>query len=181
MPKFIDTTIEGVVIIEPNVFGDERGYFFESYNMEAFNDAIGSVNFVQDNESKSYYGVLRGLHFQLPPFAQAKLVRVVQGEVLDVVVDIRRNSPTFGQHLSLPLSETNKTHVFIPRGLAHGFVVLSESAIFQYKVDNIYSAECERGIIYHDPQLKIDWGLPKDHIKVSQKDAGLPLLNDLDH
>ncbi len=179
MPEFIPTNIDGVVIIEPKVFGDERGYFFESYNKETFDKAIGPVEFVQDNESKSAYGVLRGLHYQTDPFAQAKLVRVVQGEVLDVVVDIRQNSPTYGQHLSLSLSAEKKNQLFIPKGLAHGFVVLSETAIFQYKVDSAYSPEHEQGIIYNDPQLAIDWGIPSDDITVSPKDAGLPMFSEI--
>lgn len=181
MPKFFPTAIDGVVLIEPKVFGDNRGYFFESYSQVAFLENIGTINFIQDNESKSSYGVLRGLHYQTSPFEQAKLVHVVQGEVLDVVVDIRHGSPTYGQHLTLSLSAENKHQLFIPRGLAHGFVVLSELAIFQYKVDNIFSPDHERGILYHDPHLAIDWGIPHNEIQVSPKDAGQPLFGNLDH
>lgn len=181
MPKYIPTKFEGVVIIEPEVFGDERGYFLETYNKAAFDKAIGPVDFFQDNESKSSYGVLRGLHYQIPPFAQSKLVRVVQGEVLDVVVDIRPDSSTYGKHLSLSLNAVNKNLLYIPRGFAHGFVVLSETAIFQYKVDNVYSPEHDQGIIYNDPQLGINWGIPIDDIKVSTKDAALPMFSEIIH
>jgi len=155
--KFIKTDIPALVIIEPTVFGDARGYFLEFYNKKAFEENIGSVNFVQDNESKSSKGVLRGLHFQKPPFDQAKLVRCIEGEVLDVAVDIRKNSPTFGNHVSVILSGDNKRQVFIPRGFAHGFVVLSESAIFSYKVDNWYAPEYEAGIHWNDNKLNIHW------------------------
>ena len=155
--KITETKIPGVFTIEPQVFGDSRGYFLESFNQQVFEEKVGVVKFVQDNESLSIRGVLRGLHFQLPPFAQSKLVRVVKGSVLDVVVDIRKNSPTFGQHVALELNEDNKTQLFMPAGMAHGFVVLSESAIFSYKVDQFYAPKFERGIAFNDPVLNIDW------------------------
>lgn len=168
--KFIKTEIPGVVIIEPIVHGDDRGYFFESFRKEEFEKHIGKVDFVQENESKSGRGVLRGLHFQKPPFAQAKLVRVVSGEVLDVAVDIRKDSPTFGEHVSVKLSGENKRQFFIPRGFAHGFVVLSDEAIFSYKVDNYYAPDFDDGIIYNDSDLNIDWKIPENEIKLSGKD-----------
>ena len=176
--KFIKTDIPGLVVIAPTVFGDARGYFLESYNKKAFEENIGSVNFVQDNESKSSKGVLRGLHFQKPPFDQAKLVRCVEGEVLDVAVDIRKNSPTFGSHISVILSGDNKRQVFIPRGFAHGFVVLSESAIFSYKVDNWYAPEYEAGIHWNDNKLNIHWGIDQKEVVVSEKDAKLPKFSE---
>lgn len=168
--KFIKTEIPDVVIIEPLVYGDDRGYFFESFRKEEFDKHIGKVDFVQENESKSGRGVLRGLHFQRPPFAQAKLVRVVSGEVLDVAVDIRKDSPTFGKHVSVKLSGENKRQFFIPRGFAHGFVVLSDEAIFSYKVDNYYAPDFDDGIIYNDSDLNIDWKIPENEIKLSGKD-----------
>ena len=176
--KFIATDIEEVVIIEPSVFGDSRGYFLESYNQKKFEKAIGKINFVQDNESKSSKGVLRGLHFQKPPFAQAKLVRCIEGEVLDVAVDIRKNSSTFGKHVSVLLTGENKRQVFVPRGFAHGFVVLSETAIFAYKVDNWYSPEHEDGLMWNDTSLNIDWGIPSSEVKLSEKDKDLPRFED---
>jgi dTDP-4-dehydrorhamnose 3,5-epimerase len=176
--KFIATDIEEVVIIEPSVFGDSRGYFLESFNQKKFEKAIGKINFVQDNESKSSKGVLRGLHFQKPPFAQAKLVRCIEGEVLDVVVDIRKNSSTFGKHVSVLLTGENKRQVFVPRGFAHGFVVLSETAIFAYKVDNWYSPEHEDGLMWNDTSLNIDWGIPSSEVKLSEKDKDLPRFED---
>jgi dTDP-4-dehydrorhamnose 3,5-epimerase len=175
---FTPTAIPEVVLIEPKVWGDDRGYFMETFRDDLFRQSVVDTRFVQDNESKSAQGVLRGLHYQLPPFAQSKLVRVVQGRVLDVAVDIREGSSTFGQHVSVELSGENKRQVFIPRGFAHGFVVLSESAIFQYKVDNYYSKECDRGIAYDDPTLRIDWGLPGDQLVLSEKDTRQPLLED---
>jgi len=174
--KIIQTDIEGVVIIEPTVFGDERGYFFESFSQKEFQEKVCHTVFVQDNESKSKYGVLRGLHFQRPPFEQAKLVRVVRGKVLDVAVDIRRDSPTFGRHVSTELSEENKRQLFIPRGFAHGFAVLSEEVIFQYKCDNYYALPYEGAILWNDPQLNIDRKLPLEAILLSEKDKKNPTL-----
>ena len=179
--KFIKTEIPEVIIIEPKVFGDDRGYFLESYNKKAFEENIGSITFVQDNESKSSKGVLRGLHFQKPPFTQAKLVRCIKGKVIDIAVDIRRDSPTYGKHVSVILSEENKKQLFVPRGFAHGFAVLSETAIFAYKVDNNYAPEYDGGIIWNDKDLQIDWNLPENEIKLSDKDAKLPTLNSLDN
>ncbi len=166
----IKTKIDGVVIIEPKVFGDERGYFFESFSSRRFEEEVCKTTFVQDNESKSSYGVLRGLHFQKGEYAQAKLVRVVQGKVLDVAVDIRKDSPTFGQHVAVELSDENKRQFFVPRGFAHGFVVLSKEAIFQYKCDNFYAPENEGGIAWNDPALEIDWKIDPRDAKLSEKD-----------
>lgn len=168
------THIADLFVIEPNVFEDERGYFMESFKAEWFAANVAPVQFVQDNESKSSRGVLRGLHFQTGDFAQAKLVRVLQGEVLDVAVDLRLNSPTFGQHFSIVLSESNKKQLFIPRGFAHGFVVLSETAVFAYKVDNVYSKAHEDGILYKDQELAINWELPNHELLLSEKDTLLP-------
>ena len=178
--KFTKTSIEGIVIIDSTVFGDNRGYFLESYNEKEFKEVIGNVSFVQDNESKSSKGVLRGLHFQKPPFAQAKLVRCIEGKVLDVVVDIRKNSKTYGQHFTTELSGENKKQVFIPRGFAHGFLVLSESAIFAYKVDNTYAPEHDAGIRWNDPIVNIQWGLSESEVLVSEKDAQLPFFTEFD-
>ena len=178
--EVIKTDIEGVVIIEPKVFGDERGYFSESYSERDFNSQVREVTFVQDNESKSSYGVLRGLHFQRPPYAQSKLVRVVKGKVLDVAVDLRRGSTTYGKYVSVELSEENHRQVFIPKGFAHGFVVLSDEAIFQYKCDNFYSPEHEKAIAWNDPDLGIDWKLPSDVLVLSAKDRCNPLFRDLE-
>ncbi|HHB78696.1 MAG TPA: dTDP-4-dehydrorhamnose 3,5-epimerase [Saprospiraceae bacterium] len=175
---FEQTEIPGLIIFTPRIFGDKRGYFFESYNQNLFKQAGIHNEFVQDNQSKSSFGVLRGLHYQRPPFAQAKLVRVTQGKVLDVAVDIRENSPTFGQHHSIILSDENNKQFLIPRGFAHGFLVLSETAIFQYKCDNFYSAEHDAGIRFDDPRLNIDWGLKKEELLVSEKDSNLPFLGD---
>ena len=174
--KVIRTKIEGVVIIEPQVFFDGRGYFFESFSQQRFNELVSPTVFVQDNESQSTYGVLRGLHFQKPPFAQAKLVRVGKGEVLDVAVDLREGSPTFGQYESVILNEENKRQFFIPRGFAHGFAVLSEEAIFQYKCDNYYAPESEGSVRWDDPTIGIDWRLPAEVIQLSEKDKKAPLL-----
>ncbi len=168
--NIITTEIEGLLILEPKVFGDERGYFFESFSQREFEEKVCKTVFVQDNESKSGYGVLRGLHFQKPPFEQAKLVRVVKGKVLDVAVDIREDSPTFGKHVSVELSEENKRQMFVPRGFAHGFVVLSEEAIFQYKCDNYYMPQAEGGILWNDPVLNIDWKIPMEDVILSEKD-----------
>lgn len=174
--KQIKTEIDGAVILEPHVFEDERGYFFESFSQRRFCEQVSDTIFVQDNESRSQYGVLRGLHFQKPPFAQAKLVRVVRGRVYDVALDIRYGSPTFGRHVGVVLSEENKRQFFIPRGFAHGFVVLSEEAVFQYKCDNYYMPDYEAGILWSDPALKIDWQLPKDALILSEKDKKNELL-----
>jgi len=162
--KFVNTPIEGLVIIEPTLFGDDRGYFLESYNKKEFEKAIGEISFVQDNESKSSKGVLRGLHFQKPPYTQAKLVRCIEGKVLDVAVDIREGSETFGQHVTVELTGENKKQVFIPRGFAHGFLVLSESAIFAYKVDNSYAPTHDAGIRWDDSLLNIQWGVSESDV-----------------
>lgn len=174
----IKTAIDGVYIIEPKVFTDARGYFFESFSQRDFEREIGNIQFVQDNESKSTYGVVRGLHFQRPPYAQAKLVRCVQGRVLDVVVDIRKNSPTYGQSVSVELTEDNHRQFFIPKGMAHGFAVLSQTAIFQYKCDEFYHPEVEGGILAMDEALQIDWQIPADAIILSDKDTKHSLLAD---
>ena len=174
--KVIETEIEGVVILEPQIFGDERGYFFESFSLKRFEEEVSKTVFVQDNESKSKYGVLRGLHYQLPPYTQAKLVRVVKGTVLDVAVDIRKGSPTFGKYVAAELSEENKRQFFLPKGLAHGFVVLSEEAIFQYKCDEYYAPGHEGAIRFDDPDLGIDWRLPLKDIILSEKDKKHPRL-----
>ncbi|MDB4505824.1 dTDP-4-dehydrorhamnose 3,5-epimerase [Saprospiraceae bacterium] len=170
----IETPIEGLKIYEPRVFGDERGYFFESYNFKSFKNAGIDCSFVQDNQSRSSLGVLRGLHYQIPPFAQAKLVRVIEGKVLDVAVDIRPNSRTYGEWFSIVLSAKNKKQLFIPRGFAHGFLVLSETAEFFYKCDNFYSKEHEGGLLYDDPNLNIDWKLDMEKVLLSEKDSILP-------
>ncbi len=177
--KVIKTKLEGVVIIEPQVFFDDRGYFFESFSQQRFNEQVVPITFVQDNESKSSYGVLRGLHFQKPPFAQSKLVRVVKGKVLDVAVDLRKDSLTFGQYESVVLSEENKRQFFIPQGFAHGFAVLSEEAIFQYKCDNYYAPQSEGSVRWNDPTIGIDWQLPEKDIILSAKDEKAPLLSQL--
>ncbi len=177
--NFIRTEIPDVVICEPIVHGDERGYFVETFREDRLKEFLGfGVNFVQDNESKSSAGVLRGLHYQLPPFSQTKLVRVIKGRILDVVVDIREGSPTFGQHVSVELSHKNKKQLFIPRGFAHGFVVLSDETIFAYKVDNYYSQISDRGIAFDDPAINIDWKISKDLLRLSAKDKIQPLLKD---
>lgn len=173
-------SIADVLLIEPRVHGDARGYFAETWRKDLLEKAVGHpLEFCQDNESRSSRGVLRGLHFQLPPFAQTKLVRVLEGEVLDIAVDIRAGSPTFGQHVAVRLSAENKKQLFVPRGFAHGFVVLSETALFAYKVDNYYSPECDRGIAFNDPALGIDWLLPKEELQLSAKDQQQPLLAEL--
>lgn len=174
--NIIETPIPGVVIIEPHLFLDARGYFFESFNQREFEEKVCKTTFVQDNESKSSYGVIRGLHFQKPPFAQSKLVRVVKGAVLDVAVDIRKDSPTFGRHVAVELTEDNHRQFFIPRGLAHGFSVLSEEVIFQYKCDNFYAPQSEGAIAWDDPDLGIDWRIPTDKVVLSEKDRHHPLL-----
>ena len=174
--NFIKTKISGVYIIEPKVFGDARGYFLESFNQKEFEKNIGKIEFVQDNESKSSRGVIRGLHFQKPPYAQAKLVRCIEGVVLDVAVDVRKGSPTYGKHVAVELSGKNKRQLFVPRGFAHGFAVLSEFATFAYKVDNTYAPEFDSGILWNDPDLNIDWKISEDEVRSSEKDKGLETL-----
>jgi dTDP-4-dehydrorhamnose 3,5-epimerase len=178
--NFIETKISDVIIIEPTVFGDTRGYFLESYNKKKFEEVVGKTSFIQDNESKSSKGVLRGLHFQKPPFEQAKLVRCIEGEVLDVAVDIRKNSKTYGQHVAILLSGENKRQLFVPRGFAHGFLVLSDTATFAYKVDNTYAPEFDSGIRWNDKELNIQWGLEESEVLVSAKDAELPFFLEFD-
>lgn len=173
----LKTDIEGLYIIEPKVFGDSRGYFFESFNANEFSEKLHCLpTFVQDNESMSSYGVVRGLHFQKPPFAQAKLVRVVKGSVLDVAVDIRRGSSTYGKYVAVELSESNHRQFFIPKGFAHGFSVLSDTAIFQYKCDEFYAPQCEGALAWNDPTLAIDWRIPADRVLLSEKDKHHPVL-----
>ena len=174
----IQTEIPGVVIIEPKIFRDERGYFFETWSQKDFNENVRPIKFVQDNESKSTYGVLRGLHFQKGEHAQSKLVRVVKGTVLDVAIDIRKGSPTFGKHVSVELTEENHRQFFIPRGFAHGFIVLSEEAVFQYKCDNLYAPKEEGALAWNDPEIGIDWRLPADKVVLSAKDRTHPCLKD---
>ena len=183
--EVIKTDIEGVLIIEPKVFGDKRGYFFESFSQRDFDDKVESilghrVVFVQDNESMSVYGVMRGLHFQRPPFTQSKLVRVVQGSVLDVAVDIRKGSPTYGKHVAVELTEENHRQFFVPKGMAHGFAVLSKTAVFQYKCDEFYHPEVDGGISIQDESLNIDWRIPFNSIILSEKDTKHPLLKDFE-
>ena len=178
--NIIETNIEGVIIIEPRLFEDERGYFFESFNQKEFQEKVCKTTFIQDNESKSSYGVIRGLHFQKPPFAQSKLVRVVKGAVLDVAVDIRKGSPTFGQHVAVELTEDNHRQFFIPRGFAHGFSVLSKEVIFQYKCDNFYAPQADGGIQLIDGSLGIDWRIPTNKVILSEKDLKHPLLAEYD-
>ncbi len=177
--NYIETSIPGVWILEPKVFNDSRGYFMETYQKAEFEKNIGNIEFIQDNESKSSFGVLRGLHFQKGSFAQAKLVRVIKGKVLDVAVDIRKESPTFGKHIAVELSEENKKQFFIPRGFAHGFLVLSEEVIFCYKVDNIYAPQSEGSLVYNDPDLNIEWPIDSAQILVSEKDKNAPRLKEL--
>ena len=177
--KFTHQLISDVIIIDPLVHGDDRGYFVETFRQDLFAEAVGyQVNFVQDNESKSTKGVLRGLHYQIPPFGQSKLVRVLKGKVLDVAVDIRKNSPTFGQHIAIELSSESMQQLFIPQGFAHGFAVLSEIAIINYRVDNLYSPEHERGIAFNDLKLNIDWRFKMEELKLSEKDRLHPNLED---
>jgi len=179
--QFIPQSIPDVFVIEPKVHGDHRGYFIETFRQDKLEEALGyKINFIQDNESKSSKGVLRGLHFQLAPHAQSKLVRVIEGSVLDVAVDIRRGSPTFGQHVAVELSGDNKKQMFVPRGFAHGFIVLSETATFAYKVDNYYSPECDRGLAFDDADLNIDWLLAKDSLSLSEKDTKQPSFAELE-
>lgn len=178
--NIIKTNIEGVIIIEPRIFKDARGYFFESYSKKEFDEKVAPIDFVQDNESCSTYGVMRGLHFQKPPYAQAKLVRCVKGAVLDVAVDIRKGSPTYGQHVAVELTEENHRQFFIPRGFAHGFAVLSDTAIFQYKCDNYYHPEADGGISIQDTSLGIDWRIDSSKAILSDKDLRHPLLGNFD-
>ena len=175
--KFTPQTIKDIILIEPTIYGDDRGYFIETFRQDLLEEAIGyKINFVQDNESRSTKGVLRGLHYQLSPYSQAKLVKVIEGIVLDIAVDIRKSSPTFGQHVSLELNAQNKHQLFVPHGFAHGFVVLSDSATFSYRVDNYYAPEHERGIAFDDVQLKIDWQLLSEELQLSDKDKTYPSL-----
>lgn len=179
--NFTRTSIFDVVIIEPIVHGDHRGYFVETFREDKLEAFLGyKIKFCQDNESKSSRGVLRGLHYQLPPFAQTKLVRVIQGKVLDVAVDIRKNSPTFGQHVAVELSAENKRQVLVPRGFAHGFVVLEDNTVFAYKVDSYYSPECDRGIAFDDSDISVDWQLPHEQLNLSAKDRVQPKLTETD-
>lgn len=178
--NIIQTAINGVWLIEPHIFKDPRGYFFESYNGKEFEEKIGPVHFVQDNESFSSYGVLRGLHFQKPPYSQSKLVRVVKGTVLDVAVDIRNGSPTFGKYVTAELSGDNHRQLFIPRGFAHGFCVLSPTALFQYKCDNFYAPQSEGALAWDDPDLQIDWRIPADKVLLSEKDRHHPRIKDME-
>lgn len=180
--KFLRLEIPEVILCEPKVFGDERGYFTETFRQDKLDDFLGyKINFCQDNESKSSFGVLRGLHYQLAPHAQTKLVRVISGAVLDVAVDIRKGSPTFGKHVSVVLSKENKKQLLVPRGFAHGFVVLSEEAVFSYKVDNYYHPESDRGIAFNDKSLGIDWKLNSNELKLSEKDLKQPLFKNADY
>ena len=178
--EVIQTAIDGVVIIEPKVFKDQRGYFFESFSQREFEAKVRKINFVQDNESMSSYGVMRGLHFQRPPYTQSKLVRCVKGKVLDVAVDIRKGSPTYGQHVAVELSEDNHRQFFVPRGFAHGFAVLSDTAVFQYKCDNFYAPQADGGISIKDESLGIDWKIPTDMVILSEKDTLHSCLKDFD-
>lgn len=178
--EVIKTDIEGLYIIEPKVFKDARGYFFESFSQRDFEEKIGLINFVQDNESMSSYGVMRGLHFQRPPYTQSKLVRCVKGAVLDVAVDIRKGSPTYGKHVAVELTEDNHRQFFISKGFAHGFAVLSETAVFQYKCDNFYAPQADGGISILDDSLNIDWRIPTEKALLSEKDTKHPLLKDFD-
>ncbi len=174
----IETELPGAIIIEPKVFGDERGYFMEAFKLKEFQEKVCNTIFIQDNESKSKYGVLRGLHFQKPPYAQAKLVRVLHGKILDVAVDLRKSSPTFGKHVAVELSEENKKQFFVPKGFAHGFIVLSETAVVAYKIDAPYKPDFEDGISYNCSELGIDWLLDKDSVLLSDKDKVLPCLKE---
>ena len=178
--KVIPTEIEGVVVIEPRIFEDPRGYFFESFSQADFDSCVREVRFVQDNESRSSYGVMRGLHFQRPPFTQAKLVRCVRGAVLDVAVDLRKGSPTYGRRVAVALTEENHLQLYIPKGVAHGFAVLSETAVFQYKCDEFYHPEADGGISILDSSLGIEWRIPVEHAVLSEKDTRHPLLKDFD-
>ncbi|MCW8815487.1 MAG: dTDP-4-dehydrorhamnose 3,5-epimerase [Chlorobium sp.] len=179
--KYTAAAIPDILVFEPRVFGDERGYFFESFRKDILQEHVGKVDFVQDNQSKSGYGVLRGLHFQKPPFTQSKLVRVIAGAVLDVAVDIREGSPWYGRHVAVKLDSERNNMLWIPQGFSHGFIVLSEEAIFSYKCDNYYAPEYDAGIKWNDPDIGIDWGIPEEDIQVSDKDASLPFLKEAYH
>ena len=179
--KFTPTSIEGVVIIEPRIFKDDRGYFYESFSQREFEEKVCHTTFVQDNQSKSSYGVLRGLHFQKPPYCQSKLVRCIKGAVLDVAVDIRKGSPTFGKYVAVELTEDNHRQFFVPRGFAHGFAVLTEEAVFQYKCDNFYNKESEGSVAWNDPQLAIDWRIPANKVLLSEKDKLSKNIADADY
>jgi len=179
--KYTAAAIPDILVFEPRVFGDERGYFFESFRKDILQEHVGKVDFVQDNQSKSGYGVLRGLHFQKPPFTQSKLVRVIAGAVLDVAVDIREGSPWYGRHVAVKLDSERNNMLWIPQGFAHGFIVLSEEAIFSYKCDNYYAPEYDAGIKWNDPDIGIDWMLPEDDIRVSEKDSRQPFIKDAYH
>jgi dTDP-4-dehydrorhamnose 3,5-epimerase len=177
--NLVKTKLDGLIVLKPTVFKDNRGYFMESYNQKNINKLLGNVNFVQDNESESSRGVLRGLHFQMPPYTQAKLVRCLKGSVLDVVLDLRKDSKTYGIFETISLTEENKKQLFIPKGFAHGFIVLSKSAIFSYKVDNYYNSDSESGVLWSDLDLNIDWKINKNEIIVSEKDKNLPTFNEI--
>ena len=179
--EVIKTEIEGVVIIEPRIFKDDRGYFYESFSQREFEEKVCRTTFVQDNQSKSSYGVLRGLHFQKPPYCQSKLVRCIKGTVLDVAVDIRKSSPTFGKYVAVELSEDNHRQFFVPRGFAHGFAVLTPEAVFQYKCDNFYNKESEGSVAWNDPELAIDWRIPADKVLLSEKDKLSKGIKDADY
>lgn len=179
--EVIKTEIEGVVIIEPRIFKDDRGYFYESFSQREFDEKVCRTTFVQDNQSKSSYGVLRGLHFQKPPYCQSKLVRCIKGAVLDVAVDIRKGSPTFGKYVAVELTEDNHRQFFVPRGFAHGFAVMSDEAVFQYKCDNFYNKESEGSVAWNDPQLAIDWRIPFDKVILSEKDKLSKNIADADY
>lgn len=179
--EVIKTDIDGVVIIEPRIFKDERGYFYESFSQREFEEKVCLTTFVQDNQSKSSYGVLRGLHFQKPPYCQSKLVRCIKGAVLDVAVDIRKGSPTFGKHVAVELTEENHRQFFVPRGFAHGFAVLSEEAVFQYKCDNFYSKDSEGALAWDDPELAIDWRIPAEKVLLSEKDRHNKNIGEADY
>lgn len=178
--QVVETAIPDVLLFKPKVFGDERGYFLETYRQDIFERRVGKVDFVQDNESKSSYGVLRGLHFQKPPFTQSKLVRVVSGRVLDVAVDLRKDSLWYGRHVAVELDSGQKNLLWVPRGFAHGFVVLSDEAIFSYKCDNYYAPDCDGGVAWNDPFLGIDWRIPASDIRVSAKDAALGAFGEVE-
>ena len=179
--EVIKTEIDGVVIIEPRIFKDDRGYFYESFSQREFEEKVCQTTFVQDNQSKSSYGVLRGLHFQKPPYCQSKLVRCIKGAVLDVAVDLRKGSPTFGKYVAVELSEDNHRQFFVPRGFAHGFAVLTEEAVFQYKCDNFYNKESEGSVAWNDPELAIDWRIPADKVQLSEKDKLSKCIKDADY
>jgi dTDP-4-dehydrorhamnose 3,5-epimerase len=179
--EVIKTEIEGVVIIEPRIFKDDRGYFYESFSQREFEEKVCRTTFVQDNQSKSSYGVVRGLHFQKPPYSQSKLVRCIKGAVLDVAVDIRKGSPTFGKYVAVELTEDNHRQFFVPRGFAHGFAVLSDEAVFQYKCDNFYNKESEGAVAWNDPELAIDWRIPVEKVLLSEKDKLSKNISDADY